>query len=171
VTFIVPPPVFKTAGPSDPVAFPVIVTDPNVPCESPDAVEKLPPTIAPVTDNAPVPVFATAAEGFGDPAVMFPTMLAVAGDAAENVKQLEEVRLLCVTFAVNVTPLFRTYVPVPAFESSVQVTFAVIVITCVVEARASSAAPGTTPPTQVAPALKLPLAAERISAIFYNPFA
>jgi len=36
-------------------------------------------------------------------------MLAVAGDAAENVKQLTEVVvLLCVTFAVKVTPLLRT---------------------------------------------------------------
>jgi hypothetical protein len=36
-------------------------------------------------------------------------MLAAAGDAAENVKQLTEVVvLLCVTFAVKVTPLLRT---------------------------------------------------------------
>ena len=49
-------------------------------------------------------------------------------DAAENVKQFTEaVVLLFVTFAVNVTPEFKTKVPVPAFESSVQVTFAVIV--------------------------------------------
>ena len=58
-----------------------------------------------------------------------PTMLAVAGDAAENVKQfMEAVELLCVTFDVNVTPLLRTYVPVPALLNSVQVTFAVIVM-------------------------------------------
>ena len=58
-----------------------------------------------------------------------PTMLAVAGDAAKKVKQLiEAVKLLCVTFAVKVTPLLRTYVPVPALLNSVQVTFAVIVI-------------------------------------------
>jgi len=63
------------------------------------------------------------------PAVMFPTMLAVAGDAAENVKQVTEaVKPLCVTFAVKVTPLLRTYVPVPALLNSVQVTLAVIVI-------------------------------------------
>ena len=99
-------------------------------------------------------------------------MLAVAGDAAENVKQfIEAVVLLCVTFAVNVTPLLRTYVPVPALLNSVQVTFAVIVTTCVVDALASSPTPGTMPPTQVAPALKLPVANERMSAIFYNPFA
>jgi len=99
-------------------------------------------------------------------------MLAVAGDAAEKAKQGEDaVADLFVTFAVNVTPEFKINVPVPAFESSVQVTFAVIVTVCPVEARASSAAPGTMPPTQVAPALKLPVAAERISAIFYKPFA
>ena len=57
-------------------------------------------------------------------------MLAAAGDAAENVKQLTEVVvLLCVTFAVNVTPLLRTNVPVPALLNSVQVTFAVMVMT------------------------------------------
>jgi len=133
---------------------------------------KLPPTAAPVTDNAPVPLFKTAIAPATLPPVQVPTMLAVAGDAAENVKQLTEaVTLLCVTFAVNVTPLWRTYVPVPAFEISVQVTFAVIVIVCPVEARASSPTVGTIPPTHVAPALKFPVAAERISAIFYSPFA
>jgi hypothetical protein len=101
-----------------------------------------------------------------DPAVMFPTMLAVAGEAAEKLKQLTVlVNPLCVTFAVNVTPLFKTYVPVPALLNSVQVTFAVIVIVCPVEARASSPAPGTMPPTQVPPASKFPVANERMSAI------
>jgi hypothetical protein len=114
----------------------------------------------------------TATPSFAVPPVTFPTIVDVAGDAAENDKQFTaKVVLLCVTFAVNVTPLLRMYVPVPAFESSVQVTLAVIVITCVVEALASSAAPGTMPPTHVAPALKFPVAAERISAIFYSPFA
>jgi hypothetical protein len=155
-----------------PVKFPVIFTVP---------VEELtmqfefitdPPITFPVILNVPEPEHNTAPPDPALAAVQFPTMLAVAGDAAENVKQfMEAVVLLCVTFAVNVTPLLRTYVPVPALLNSVQVTFAVIVITCVVEARASSAAPGTMPPTQVAPALKLPVAAERISAIFYNPFA
>jgi hypothetical protein len=60
---------------------------------------------------------------------MFPTMLAVAGEAAEKVSKVEVVELLCVTFAVKVTPLLRTYVPVPALLNSVQVTLAVIVIT------------------------------------------
>jgi hypothetical protein len=132
----------------------------------------LPPTAAPVTDNAPVPLFKTPVADATLPPVQVPTMLAVAGDAAENVKQFTEaVVLLLVTFAVNVTPEFNTNVPVPALLNSVQVTFAVIVTVCPVEARASSAAPGTIPPTQVAPALKLPVAAERISAIFYSPFA
>jgi len=125
-----------------------------------------PPIILPVIFNVPEPECNTAPP---DPAlalVQFPTMLAVAGDAAENVKQfMEAVELLCVTFDVNVTPLLRTYVPVPALLNSVQVTFAVIVTVCVVEARASSAAPGTMPPTQVAPELKFPVAAERISAM------
>jgi hypothetical protein len=72
----------------------------------------------------------TATASFAVPPVTFPTIVAVAGVAAENDKQFTaRVTLLCVTFAVNVTPLLRTYVPVPAFESSVQVTFAVIVIT------------------------------------------
>jgi hypothetical protein len=125
-----------------------------------------PPITLPVIFNVPEPECNTAPPDPTLADVQVPTMLAVAGDAAENVKQFTEVvELLCVTFAVNVTPLLRTYVPVPALLNSVQVTFAVIVITCVVEALASSAAPGTMPPTQVAPALKFPVAAERISAI------
>ena len=81
-----------------------------------------------MTDNAPVPVFETAFATATLPPVQVPTMLAVAGDAAENVKQfIEAVVLLCVTFAVNVTPELRTNVPVPALLNSVQVTFAVIV--------------------------------------------
>ena len=126
----------------------------------------------PVIVSVPVPLKKTAVAPDTPPPVGFPTMLAVAGDAAEKAKQGEDaVADLFVTFAVNVTPLLRTYVPVPALLNSVQVTFAVIVTVCVVEALASSAAPGTMPPTQVAPALKFPLAAERISAIFYRPFA
>jgi hypothetical protein len=106
------------------------------------------------------------------PPVQFPTTDPTAGETAVNCRQLREpVVVLFVTLAVSVTPSFSVKMPVPALESSVQVTFAVIVITCVVEALASSAAPGTMPPTHVAPALKFPVAAERISAIFYNPFA
>jgi len=168
----VPADAFPAPAPVLPVAFPVSVTDPEDVCATPAAELKLPPTAAPVTDSAPVPLFKTAVELTTLPPVQVPTILAVAGDAAENVKQfIEAVVLLLVTFDVKVTPEFKTNVPVPAFESSVQVTFAVIVTVCPVEARASSAAPGTMPPTQVAPALKLPVAAERMSAIFYSPFA
>jgi hypothetical protein len=111
-----------------PVAFPVSVTDPDELCAIPDALVLPPPTAAPVTDKAPVPLFKTAVAPATLPPVQVPTMLADV--APENVKQFTEaVTLLCVTFAVNVTPLLRTYVPVPAFESSVQVTLAVIVIT------------------------------------------
>ena len=130
----------------------------------------------PVIESVPLLVFITAPKTVVALAalapVMLPTILAVAGEAAVNCKQFTfTVALLCVTFAVNVTPELRIKSPVPALLNSVQVTFAVIVTVCVVDARASSAAPGTIPPTQVAPALKLPLAAERISAIFYRPFA
>jgi len=89
-----------------------------------------PPIIFPVIVNVPVPECNAAEPDPALAAVQFPTMLAVAGDAAENDKQfMEAVELLCVTFAVNVTPLLRTYVPVPALLNSVQVTLAVIVIT------------------------------------------
>jgi hypothetical protein len=141
-------------------------------------ITPLPPTTLPCTINVPVeelriaPVPATGDPFDAAPPVTFPTIVAVAGDTAENDRQLTlAVTLLFVTFAVKVTPEFKTNVPEPAFEISVQVTFAVIVITCVVEARASSPVVGTMPPTQVAPALKLPVANERMSAIFYNPFA
>jgi hypothetical protein len=156
------------------VALPVTLTTPVLvllTAIQPEPPPTLPPKRFPVTVKVPVELLTTAIPLATAPAVMFPTMLAVAGEAAEKVSRVEVVKLLCVTFAVKVTPLLRTYVPVPAFESSVQVTFAVIVMTCVVEALASSAALGTMPPTQVAPALKLPVAAERMSAIFYSPFA
>jgi len=55
-------------------------------------------------------------------------MLAVAGDAPENVIRVTlAVALLFVQFAVRVTPEFKIKFPVPALEISVQVTFAVIV--------------------------------------------
>jgi hypothetical protein len=154
------------------VKFPVIFTVPVEELTMQFEFVAEPPITFPVTLNVPDPEHNTAPPDPVVAPVQFPTMLAVAGDAAENVKQFtERVALLCVTFAVNVTPLLRTYVPVPALLNSVQVTFAVIVMTCVVDALASSPTPGTMPPTQVAPALKLPVAAERISAIFYRPFA
>jgi hypothetical protein len=63
------------------------------------------------------------------PPVTFPTIVAVAGETAEKDRQLTlTVVVLFVTFAVNVTPEFKTNVPEPAFEISVQVAFAVMVI-------------------------------------------
>jgi len=77
---------------------------------------------------APLPAMAEPLDA--TPPVTFPTIVAVAGETAEKLKQLMlAVKLLLLTFAVNVTPLLRTYVPVPALLNSVQVTFAVIVIT------------------------------------------
>jgi hypothetical protein len=75
------------------------------------------------------------------------------------------VALLCVTFAVSVTPSFSVKKPVPALETSSQVVLAVIVMVCPVLARASSPTVGTTPPVHVAPAEKLPVAAEVMSAM------
>jgi hypothetical protein len=93
-------------------------------------------------------------------------MFAVAGVAEENVRQVTDVVLdLFVTFAVRVTFGFKIYVPVPAFVTSTQVAFAVIVIVCPVAATAVSAAVGDTPPTHVAPTLKLPDAEDVIVAM------
>ena len=87
-----------------------------------------PPIPFPVTLNVPEPEHNAADPDPVLAPVHIPTILAVAGDAAENVKQfIDAVALLCVTFAVNVTPEFKINVPVPVFEISVQVTFAVIV--------------------------------------------
>jgi hypothetical protein len=88
-----------------------------------------------------------------------------------NSTQFPAVALLFVTFAVSVTLFAKTNFPVPAFETSSQVVLTLMVTVCPVAARASSPAPGTMPPTHVAPALKFPVAAERMSAIFYSPFA
>jgi hypothetical protein len=70
-------------------------------------------------------------------------------------------------FAVKVTPSFNTNRPLPVavFVTASQATFAVIVIVWPVAARAVSPTPGTTPPVHVAVALKLPLAAEVMSAM------
>jgi len=90
----------------------------------------LPPTTFPCTINDPVeelriaPLPAMAEPLDAATPVKFPTIVAVAGDTAEKDKQLTlAVVVLFVTFAVNVTPLLRTYVPVPALLNSVQVTF------------------------------------------------
>jgi hypothetical protein len=155
-----------------PKQFPVIFKIPVELFNNAIEFAPLPPVTDPVIVNVPVLVFATPKQLAEVPPLIFPTIKADAGDADEKDRQLTDAVVdLLVTFAVKVTPEFKTNVPVPALLNSVQVTFAVIVTTCVVEARASSAAPGTMPPTQVAPALKFPVAAERISAIFYRPFA
>jgi hypothetical protein len=104
--------------------------------------------------------------------VQIPTIAAVDGEFAENSKRfVVGVELLCVTFAVSVTPEFKTNFPVPALLISSQVALAVMVTVWPVEARASSPTPGTTPPVHVAVALKLPLAAEVMSAMAQSPFA
>jgi hypothetical protein len=100
------------------------------------------------------------------PPVTFPTIVPTAGDAAVNCRQLREVVVdLLVTFAVSVTPLDRVKIPVPAFETSLQVVFTSIVTVWPLLARASSPTVGTTPPVHVAPALKFPVAAEVMRAI------
>jgi hypothetical protein len=97
---------------------------------------------------------------------MLPTIIALAGDAAVNCTQLRDVVVdLFVTFAVNVTPSLRVKIPVPVLLNSSQVALAVMVMVWPVEARASSPTVGTTPPTHVAPALKLPVAADTMSAM------
>jgi hypothetical protein len=155
VRFKVPVELFLAATPKfpdPPVQFPVIVSVPELPTEA-------------------AAVACEEAWLVAEP-VKLPTINPDAGEAAVNCRQAElAVVDLCETLAVKVMPSFRVKTPDPALETSSQVTFAVIVIVWPVEARASSPAPGTMPPTHVAPALKFPVAAERISAIFYSPFA
>jgi len=71
----------------------------------------------PVIESVPLLVFITAPKTVVALAalapVMLPTILAVDGEAAVNCKQFTfAVALLCVTFAVNVTPEFRMKSPV-----------------------------------------------------------
>jgi hypothetical protein len=113
-----------------PVALPVILTIPEPVLLTALQLPALPPKRFPVIVKVPVELLTTPRLCDTVPPVMFPTMLAVAGEAEEKVKHATTVvNPLCVTFAVNVTPLLRTYVPVPALLNSVQVTLAVIVIT------------------------------------------
>jgi hypothetical protein len=94
------------------------------------------------------------------PPVTFPTIDAVAGEAAVNCRQLRVVVVdLLVTLAVSVTPLASVKIPVPALLTSSQVVLTSIVTVWPVLARASSPTVGTTPPVHVAPALKFPVAA------------
>jgi hypothetical protein len=103
--------------------------------KAPMQITLVPPTTFPCTINVPVeelriaPVPATGEALDAAPPVTVPTIVAVAGETAEKDRQLTlKVVVLFVTFAVKVTPLLRTYVPVPALLNSVHVTFAVIVI-------------------------------------------
>jgi hypothetical protein len=95
--------------------------------------------------------------------VQFPSIKPV---AAANCKQLREcVVVLLVILALSVTPSLSAKMPVPAFEISSQVALALMVIVWPLLERASSPIVGTTPPTHVAPALKLPVAAETMRAM------
>ena len=129
----------------------------------------LPPMQFPVIDKVPVPKLLTAVP-FNVLPVHTPTIVAEAGTFDKNSKQLPAAPALLVTFAVSVMPSLMTNFPVPALEISSQVVLTSIVIVWPVEARASSPTPGTTPPVHVAPAEKLPLAAEVMSAMAYSPF-
>jgi hypothetical protein len=97
---------------------------------------------------------------------MFPTIDALAGEAAVNCRQLREVVVdLLVILAVSVTPLASVKMPVPALLTSSQVVLTSMVIVWPVLARASSPTVGTTTPVHVAPAEKLPVAAEVMRAM------
>jgi hypothetical protein len=136
------------------------------------APEENPPSQLPVMLSVPLDVLTAPLPEVVKLAVQFPTIFPTAGDAAVNCKQFTfAVADLLLTLAVSVTPLLSVKMPVPALETSSQVTSAVMVIVCPVDARASSPTVGTTPPTHVAPALKLPLAADTMSAMAYSPFA
>jgi hypothetical protein len=151
--------------PAPAVELPVMFTVPAELFKTACALVNEPPTQFPVMLNVPVPRFAAARLLLLVPAVKFPTTDAVAGRFAENSKQFVESVPLCVTFAVSVMPSLRTNFPVPALLISSQVALAVMVTVWPVEARASSPVVGTTPPVHVAPALKLPLAADTMSAM------
>ena len=126
----------------------------------------LPPTQFPVINKAPDEEFRTPPEFIPVPPVTFPTIDAVAGEAAVNCRQLREVVVdLLVTLAVSVTPLDSVNMPVPALLTSSQVVLTSIVTVWPVLARASSPTVGTTPPVHVAPAEKLPVAAEVMRAM------
>lgn len=91
------------------VKFPVIFTVPVEELTMQFEFATDPPITFPVILNVPEPLHVTAPPEPVVAAVQFPTMLAVAGDAAEKVRQFTEVVvLLCVTLAVKVTPLLRT---------------------------------------------------------------
>jgi hypothetical protein len=116
--------------------------------------------------SVPEPLLDAATAEFTKPAVQFPTIYPTAGKAAVNCKQTRDVVVdLLVTLAVSVTPSFSVKMPVPVLLMRSQVALAVMVTVCPFAACASSPMVGTTPPTHVAPALKLPVAAEMMRAM------
>jgi hypothetical protein len=147
----------------------------KVPVEAlfaPNVLPADPPVQFPVMFSVPVDVLFAPRAFVTVPPVQLPTILPTDGLNAENCKQTAfEPTDLLVTLAVSVTPALSVKMPVPELLTSSQVTSAVMVIVCPVAACASSPTPGTTPPTHVAPALKLPLAADTMSAMAYSPFA
>lgn len=118
----------------DPKQLPVIVVVPLLLFVTATPLKDDPLVQFPVIESVPLLVFITAPKTVVALAalapVMLPTILAVDGEAAVNCKQFTfAVALLCVTLAVNVTPLLSVNMPVPALLNSVQVTFAVMVMT------------------------------------------
>jgi hypothetical protein len=171
VTVIVPVDTFcapYALEPVPPVTLPVTVIAPVDEFTAPWAklAAALPPVTLPVMLIVPEAVLFTAMAPPTVPPVQFPTIVPTAGDAAVNCKQLRVVVVdLLVTFAVSVTPLANVKMPVPALLTSSQVVSTSIVTVWPVLARASSPTVGTTPPVHVAPALKLPVAAEVMRAM------
>jgi hypothetical protein len=152
--------------PEPPVTFPVTFIIPEPEFTIAEAVPPAPAVTFPVMLIVPELLLLRAYAELTDPPVKFPTIYPTAGEAAVNCRQLREaVADLLVTFAVSVTPSLSVKRPVPALDTSSQVTLAVMVTVWPVLARASSPTPGTTPPTHVAPALKLPVAAEVMRAM------
>jgi hypothetical protein len=133
---------------------------------APVVVCPLAPLQFPVMFKVPVDELFTALAVETVPPVQFPTIKPCAGDAAVNCKQSRLVVAdLFVTLAVSVTPSLSVKMPVPVLETSSQVVLTSIVTVWPVLARASSPTVGTTPPVHVAPALKLPVAAEVMRAM------
>jgi hypothetical protein len=149
-----------------PAAFPVMFVAPVPELLTPTQKLPDPPVAFPLTFSVPDPVLLAPCAVETVPPVQLPTINPTAGEAAVNCKQLREVVVdLLVTLAVSVTPLASVKMPVPALLTSSQVVLTSIVTVCPVLARASSPTVGTTPPVQVAPALKFPVPAEVIRAM------
>jgi len=120
----------------------------------------------PMTFSVPLePIVVSIASEFAPtPPFKLPIIVAVAGDIKPKATDPVGVPEALI-FAVRVTPLESWNIPVPEMLIVVTVTLWLIVTVWPVEARASSAGPGTIPPTHVDPVLKFPVAAERMSAI------